>query len=183
MPRCKNCKELFKAKYFNQKFCLEDPCIKVFAQYVKDQNWNKEKAKRKKELETIQDLIKKCQTVFNTFIRLRDAQLPCVSCGGKLIPNPKYSAQYDASHYYNANNHWNLRFNEDNVNSSCVRCNRELSGNLIEYRKRLIERIGIHRVEALDENCHLIRKFTRLELRELTEYYKEKVKKIKKNLK
>jgi len=33
-----------------------------------------------------------------------------------------------------------------------VRCNRYLSGNIVEYRKSLITRIGIAKVEALETN-------------------------------
>ena len=181
MPRCKNCKELFKAKYFNQKFCLSDQCLKAFAKYVKDQNWKKEKAKRLEKLETLQSLINKCQTQFNKFIRLRDINQPCISCGGKLIRNPKYSAQYDASHYYNANNHWNLRFNEENVHASCTYCNRDLHGNLIEYRKGLINRIGEDKLKKLDHKSRIIRKFTKQEIKDLTELYRNKIKELKKN--
>tara|TARA_R110000772_G_scaffold36091_4_gene86594 strand:+ start:2479 stop:3027 length:549 start_codon:yes stop_codon:yes gene_type:complete len=181
MPRCKNCKELFERKYFNQKFCLLDPCVKAFSDFVKAQIWKKEKAKREKDLQTLPELIKIAQAVFNTFIRLRDKNKDCVSCGGLLIPNPKFSSQYDASHYYNANNHYNLRFNEDNVNASCTRCNQHLHGNLIEYRKRLIKRIGSERLAILDDYSRVLRKFTKEEIRDITSYYKEKIKKIKIN--
>ncbi|CAB4215321.1 Bacteriophage lambda NinG, partial [uncultured Caudovirales phage] len=57
----------------------------------------------------------------------------------------------DASHYYSAGKHNNLRFNEDNVWLSCRRCNYYMSGNLIPYRERLIKKIGLERVEKLDE--------------------------------
>tara|TARA_R110000751_G_scaffold73709_2_gene149102 strand:+ start:21609 stop:22166 length:558 start_codon:yes stop_codon:yes gene_type:complete len=183
MPRCKNCKELFEKKYFNQKFCLSDICTKAFSDWVKEQNWKKEKKKRERDLQTLQELVNLAQIVFNRFIRLRDQKLPCVSCGGKLIPKPKYSAQYDASHYYNANNHWNIRFNEDNVHASCTRCNKDLHGNLIEYRKELIQRIGEDKVNHLDDISRVIRKFTKDEIRELTLKYKDKVKKMKINIK
>lgn len=180
MPRCKNCRELFPKKYFNQKFCLKDECVKAFSEWVKDQNWKKKKRKIQEDLQTLSDLIKLAQIVFNKYIRLRDRNSPCISCGGKLIRNEKYSSQYDASHYYNANNHYFLRFNEDNVHASCTYCNRNLHGNLIEYRKGLISRIGEERLKYLDDNSRRIRKFTKDELRDLIKIYKEKQKKLKK---
>lgn len=180
MPRCKNCRELFQKKYFNQKFCLKDECIKVFSEWVKDQNWKKKKSKLKKDLQTLSELIKLAQIVFNRFIRLRDQKYNCISCGGKLIRNEKYSSQYDASHYYNANNHYFLRFNEDNVHASCTYCNRNLHGNLIEYRKGLISRIGEERLKYLDDNSKKIRKFSKAEIILITTIYKEKIKNLQK---
>lgn len=47
-----------------------------------------------------------------------------------------------------------------------VRCNRHLSGNVVEYRKGLIERIGIERVEWL-EGPHPVPKWTVDDLREI----------------
>ncbi len=41
----------------------------------------------------------------------------------------------------------------------CKRCNRHLGGNYSEYRKELVNRIGLERVEKL-ENDNEPRKFT-----------------------
>ena len=43
-----------------------------------------------------------------------------------------------------------MRFEEDNVNSQCKHCNYFMSGNLLNYRKNLINKIGLERVERLD---------------------------------
>ncbi len=88
------------------------------------------------------ELKKKAQVVFNAWVRNRDKDLPCVSCGS-------WNTEH-ASHYYSAGQHNNLRFHEDNVWLACKRCNYFLHGNLIPYRQELIKRIGIERVEALD---------------------------------
>jgi hypothetical protein len=66
----------------------------------------------------------------------------CISCG-------KYST-LQAGHYYSGGHYPELRFNEQNVNGQCTRCNLKLSGNLIEYRKGLVKKIGIDEVEKLD---------------------------------
>jgi hypothetical protein len=93
-----------------------------------------------------------------------------VSCG-KVI-----GGRVNASHFYNANNHHNLRFNEDNVHSSCITCNQFLSGNLLEYRIRLIEKIGQERFNYLEENRSVVRKWTKDELKDLISEYKNKIK-------
>jgi hypothetical protein len=85
----------------------------------------------------------KAQAVFNKWIRERDKGQQCISCDS-------YNTT-DASHYYSAGKHNNLRFHEDNVSSSCRKCNYYMSGNLIPYRERLIKKIGIERVEKLDK--------------------------------
>ncbi len=178
--RCKNCKELFEVKRFNQKYCDEIDCKaiealknleKIKAKEVKD--WNKRKREIVKGMETVQELMKIVQVTFNKFIRLRDKGKPCISC---LNDKPK---KVNAGHYYSSGGHKNLTYNEDNCHLQCEFCNSYLHGNLIEYRKNLIERIGIKRVEQLDELAHVTRKYTREELRELNELYKQKIKELK----
>ena len=167
--KCKNCKEKFEPIRFNQKYCLKDECIRVFVEETKSKAWKKTKKNMQENLETIQDLVKATQIVFNKYIRLRDKDELCISCKQK----PKKS---NAGHYYNANNHWNVRFNEDNVHLQCEHCNTFLSGSLIEYRKNLIKKIGIEQFEKLESIAYETRKFTKEELKEIIETYKKKIK-------
>ena len=170
MSRCKNCKEKFEPIRFNQKFCLKDECVRVWVSSEKEKTWKKTKAKAKLDLMTIQDYIKLAQQVFNKWINLRDKGLPCISCGKPI------TGRVNASHYFNANNHWNVRFNEFNVHSSCITCNQYLSGNLIEYRTRLIDKIGIEQLTLLEGEANKTRKFTKEDLKEIIEIYKKKIK-------
>lgn len=91
---------------------------------------------------TIGYLKGKAQSTFNAWIRVRDAELPCISCG-------RHST-LQAGHFYSSGHFKSLSFNEDNVHGQCVRCNHFLSGNLIQYRESLIKKIGIERVKKLD---------------------------------
>jgi len=91
---------------------------------------------------SIPQLKKKAQVFFNAWIRKRDQSEQCISCDSYKL--------HSASHFYSAGHYNSLRFNEDNVHASCHRCNYFLSGNLIEYRKKLIKRIGEKRVVTLD---------------------------------
>src|SRR4030067_255462 len=79
----------------------------------------------------------------------------------------KKSKKETAGHYFNANNHYNVRFNEDNVHKQCEYCNTSLSGNLIPYRKYLIMKIGVERFEKLEEIAYLTRKFTIEEVKQI----------------
>lgn len=115
------------------------------------------------------NLKKKAQIVFNAWIRKRDEGKQCISCNS-------YNTAH-ASHFMSAGNYNFLRFHEDNVHSSCVKCNTYLHGNLIEYRKRLIKRIGIERVEYLENAAKANRttKNDRFLFIQICEKYKQNV--------
>lgn len=136
------------------------------------QEWTKRKTKIKNELKTVQDWIKEVQKEFNHYIRLRDKGKVCISC-------QKPPKKINAGHFYNANNHWNVRFNEYNVHIQCEYCNTYLSGNLTEYRINLEKKIGKDRLEYLDSIARETRNFTKNELQDLKEDYKEKIKMLR----
>ena len=164
--RCKNCRDKFDPIHFNAKYCSKDECRKVWIETAKVKQWIKEKKARKEKLETVQDLMKKAQKVFNTWIRKRDKGLNCISCGKADV------GKRDASHYYSSGGHKSVTFNPDNVHASCVYCNQFLSGNLLNYQTGLTKRIGVERVFKLNEEAHKTRKFTREELKEIIKKYK-----------
>lgn len=169
MPRCKNCREKFEPIRFNHKFCLKDECIKAFVEEVKTASWKNTKKKWTNELKTTSDWLKDAQKVFNAYIRKRDEGKPCISCG-QFINGVKH-----ASHYLSAGGHSAVRFNEDNVWVSCYKCNVMLSGNQIEYRKRLIDKIGIDRVQWLEDNANEFKKWELEELKMLIKIYRKKI--------
>jgi len=121
---------------------------------------------------TVAQLLPIAQRWCNEYIRLRDKSLPCISCGSWNTS--------DASHFYSRGNYPGLRFNEDNIHLSCAKCNRFLSGNLLEYRRLLLRKIGIQRVERLEllSITNRTRKWTRLELIIIIEEFKQKIKKL-----
>ena len=169
MPRCKNCKEKFEAVHFNQKYCFNSECSKVWIDKAKAQNWKKEKKRLKDELETVQSLTKKAQRYFNTYIRERDKGKLCISCEKPL------ERKFDAGHYFSTN-HKNVTFNELNVHGQCVFCNQHQHGNLLNYQIGIERRIGADELIKLHEEAHKTRKYTREELKEIIETYKQKKK-------
>lgn len=115
-------------------------------------------------METLPSLLEKTQKVFNKFIRNRDADKGCISCGG---------AVQHAGHYYSQGHHSGLRFNEINTNGQCLRCNNFLHGNLINYRKGLVKRYGEAKVMLLENNnVNKIKKWSRTELLAIIQLYK-----------
>ena len=91
----------------------------------------------------IPKLRKKAGDIFRAWIRKRDEGQPCISCGA---PNPS-----DAGHFHPAGKVSALEFNEDNCHAQCRSCNYYKSADLHNYRKHLIRKIGLERVEKLDE--------------------------------
>lgn len=172
--RCKNCKNKFEPVRFNQKYCLEAECVRVWVESEKAKQWKKTKQKMQQELETIQDYIKMTQIIFNKFIRIRDKGQPCISCGAKAG-----SYTITAGHYFPSTNK-SVTFNEDNLHGQCwYNCNSSKSGNLAEYRLGLIERIGLERLEQLELESRKTKKWTKEELKEIMLIYKQKISELK----
>jgi hypothetical protein len=174
--KCKYCETLFYPIKTTATVCTWE-CANLLAkeksEKKKAKEWNVRKKELKEGLMSLQDWIKIAQTHVNTYINLRDKNKPCISCFKPI------RGRVNASHYFNANNHWNVRFNEDNIHSSCITCNQYLSGNLINYRIGLIERIGLDCLEHLESIANETRKFTIPEVKEIIETYKEKIKTLK----
>jgi len=169
MPRCKNCKEKFEPLRFNQKYCMNEECVRVWVETEKQKQWKAKKTRLKKELMSLQDWLKLAQMTFNKYIRHRDKGMSCISCGNE----PKKA---NAGHYFSQGGHSNVRFNEDNVHLQCEHCNSFLSGNLLNYRIGIEKRIGTARLIVLEVIAHETKKWTIQELNEIIETYKKKLK-------
>jgi len=171
--RCKHCKTTFTPKHFNQKNCMEtDECVGAFLSDLTKQNdkrWAKEKKVRKEALKTRPEWLKDLQDVFNSYIRERDKDKPCISCG-------TFTGKMNAGHYKSVGGSPELRFNELNVHKQCEYCNTHLSANLIEYRIGLVKRIGVEQVEFLERKDHAPLKLTVDEIKEQIKVYRDKIK-------
>lgn len=104
------------------------------------------------------------QRVVNDYIRERDADLPCISCG------TFDTVQWEAGHYRSRGKASHLRYNEDNIHKQCHHCNVALSANQQQYRIYLIVKIGVERVEAL-ENNNAPHRYTVEELEAIRKHY------------
>jgi hypothetical protein len=146
-------------------------CATRHAEAVATKKMRQEIRQAKEALKTRQDWIREAQKWFNRYIRLRDKDEPCISCGRH------HQGQYHAGHFRTTAAAPQLRFHEDNVHKQCQPCNVHHSGNLLEYRKRLIQKIGAERVEQL-ENDSTIKRWTIDELQEIKKVYKNKCKEL-----
>ena len=170
--KCKTCGSLFEPRASTQVVCSWQ-CAAAFTAKEKEKRCRKEYWEKKQELKSRRDWLNEAQTAFNAYIRLRDDKLPCVSCGRH------HTGQYHAGHYRSVAAASQLRFNEDNVHKQCMPCNTHKSGNAVEYRINLVKRIGLERVEWLENNNDVI-KWTIEEAKQIKELYNSKLKLIRK---
>ena len=109
------------------------------------------------------------QAAFNRWVRLRDVDRPCISCGTTT------AGKWDAGHYRSVGSNPALRFEPLNNHKQCVPCNQHKSGNAIEYRIGLLARIGAEAVAWL-EGPHQARHYTIEDLQAIKKEYTVKAK-------
>jgi hypothetical protein len=177
--KCKVCKTNFTPIQFAQSVCGYK-CAIIHAKNLKAQKeqreWNKEKSVLKDKLKTLSQYEAEAKISFQKWIRLRDIDLPCISCGNSN------TTDWAGGHFYSAGMYSGFMFDERNVHKQCnTHCNKHLSGNLLEYRKGLIKRYGEDFVTNLDNISDSKRnyKFTKEELIAKKLQYDIKIKEIK----
>lgn len=185
--KCKYCGNVFTPiRSSLEKNCQEIDCRTAYAMEViakkkqseanaKQKIWNKEKKALKESLFSLSDYEREAKKVFQKWVRLRDKDLPCISCGNSKTND------WAGGHYYPAGMYSGLIFDERNCHKQCnTYCNKHLSGNLIEYRKGLIKRYGINFVEELEAIANEKRnyKYTKNELIAKKLQYEIKIKEI-----
>ncbi|WP_089042287.1 recombination protein NinG [Pseudomonas fluorescens] len=160
--RCPECRVMFTPARGSQAVCGEIECAISYGKSEKGQASAKkaladvgrrEIKVRKEALKTRADHAKEAQTVINRYVRLRDAHLGCISCDKPA----SWGGQWHCSHFRSVGAAAHLRFNLWNMNKSCSQCNAHLSGNIMVYRPRLVEKIGAEKVEWLECNQELVR--------------------------
>lgn len=148
---CRGCKQKFMQERFNQVVCSGD-CGKLFAEEKREKEVRlAAKAQRaidaaQKKLATpVKVLLKQAEAIVNAYARARDRYLGCCSCDKPS----SWDGTWHASHFKSVGSNSVLRFNLWNINKSCSECNWFKSGNITEYEKRLVLKIGAPRVEWL----------------------------------
>lgn len=184
LKTCKNCGAKFTPRFTTlERFCWAYDC-KVKEALDNLQKQKKAEAKKdrqrllqkKRDLKTLPKLQADLQKLVNEYVRYRDAGLPCISCNAKLDKDNVNAGHYLPAGYYPA-----IRYDLKNINNQCIECNHHRGGNRTEYRDGLIKKIGLAEVESLEARRHESRKYSRIEILELIDLYKAKVKEIKKN--
>ena len=187
--KCLICRAWFHPKYDNIEWCCPEHGLelsqrrrqkaaeKALAKLKKERQQKEREAKdklkiRKLAVKPLSYFAKQAQTAFNAYIRERDKDLPCISCGRH------HTGQYHAGHYRTTKAMPELRFDEDNVHKQCSACNNHLSGNIENYRPALIEKIGQERFDRLI-GAHELPKWKREDYERIRDEYRRKLKELK----
>lgn len=94
-----------------------------------------------------------CQTIANRYARIRDAHDGCISCDRPAT----WGGQWHGSHYRSVGAASAVRLNLWNIHKACSICNHHLSGNIAEYKPRLIAKIGAEKVAWLESQNQVVR--------------------------
>ena len=128
-------------------------------------------------MKTISKLKKDLDKVFSLYIRLRyaskDGIVKCFTCDK--------TAHYKKMHagHFMSRKHHATRWNEDNVQVQCPKCNLFGQGEQYAFGKLLDIRIADGTAEELQELSRTTVKYMRFEYEDMIKHYKEKVNAIK----
>lgn len=177
------CLDMFTPKRYGLRLtrCCENAgCRLDYAQGVRAKEAEKEFNRQTKEMRknlnenSLSFWAKKTEEKCNEYIRLRDKDQPCISCG-----TMSQSVKYDAGHFIPVGRSKFLRYEETNIHRQCSNnCNQKKSGNYIEYRKSMVKKYGADHVEWLEFDHPTPRR--RIDdYKQIYEHYKEKIKELK----
>lgn len=176
--KCRACRESFQPKNSMQVVCSAACGLLVArqARERKEAQLAKEERKQTKRarerLKTRADYAREAQTAFNAWVRERDRDLPCVSCGRH------HQGQYHAGHYRTVAGSPELRYEPLNAWKQCAPCNNHKSGDIVNYRAELLRRIGADAVEWL-EGKHEPKRYTIDDLQQIAKEYRAKTRELK----
>lgn len=153
LKKCRICSTKFEPHNSTQVVC-SPKCAYVLVQANKDKKARKRQAEDKKRLKTRSEWIKDAQKAVNEYVRVRDEKRVCISCG---VIGGRMANYWDAGHYRSIGSAPHLRFYTLNIHKQCKRCNSQLSGNVVEYRIRLINRYSTSFVEAIEARQDALR--------------------------
>lgn len=133
---------------------------KNLKQQKEQREWKQEKAVLKNKLKTLGQYEAEAKKSFQKWIRLRDKNQNCISCG---INDTEL---FDGGHYKKAEIYSGVIFDQNNCHKQCRKCNRFLNGNELMYRQGLIKRYGIEYADAIELKANETRnyKYTKEEL-------------------
>lgn len=178
--KCKVCRNAFVPRSAFAKACSPE-CAQNYAIKDREAKARKQATKERKAtkerldaLRTKPQLVALAQKAFNAYIRARDMRKTCISTGKPLTSEPN---SFDAGHYRSVGSAPHLRFNEDNCHGQSKYANQYLAGDHVNYRRGLIERIGLERVEILEAD-QTPRRYTKEGLIELAKQYRAKTREL-----
>lgn len=177
--RCRNpdCREWFKASNTLARAC-SPRCAIAVTRADERRRQRQETQQMRESLKTRSDYLREAQRAFNWYIRERDHDKPCISCGATSTSDPLTGGGWDCGHYRSTGANPELRFCELNAAKQCKRDNRDLSGNVANFRIGLRDRIGDDAL-AWIEGHHEPKHYTADDLKEIRDRYRRLARELK----
>lgn len=164
-PKCKHCRQRMPEDQAHLRIhpdCV-GPWWNAFAakRAKKEANETKQKAKAEKakdratreKLKPRAKWEEECRAIVQAIARIRDRNDGCISCH---LPST-WGGQWHGSHFRSHGACSALQFHLWNIHKACSSCNRDKGGNIIDYRPRLVEKIGQDRVDWLMSQNQIVR--------------------------
>jgi len=132
--------------------------------------WKRE-LKKNKKTKTTARLKQELYTLVQLYVRLRDSDVmwygKCISCDRVF-----HYKKMDWWHYIWRRN-MITAFDPKNINAQCKYCNWQLKWNIIEYRKRLINKIWLWWVLELERSKWKLKNWNRGDIEDMIVKYKK----------
>ena len=177
MKKCQQCQKPFTPARPMQVVCSPVCGLRKVRQdrEAKQKAEREQTKKRKEALKTIGELEEECRRIVQAIARIRDRDDGCISCH---MP-ADYGGVWHGSHFRSHGGCSSLQFHLWNIHKACAQCNLHKSGNIAEYRPRLVEKIGADRVEWLESQPKSMR-FSRDYLNRFKEVMGKRLKRMQK---
>ncbi len=185
MRRCLQCRQRFEPRVNTLQGLCSPACALEWvkskpdrAEALRKRAAAKERREYKVDNETASEARAKAQKAFNAWVRARDAEMPCISCGRYDLSDPLTGGAWDAGHYRTVAACPQLRFEPDNCHKQCKRCNQYFAQS-VEHKAGVMARIGLDRFEWI-EGPHPLPHWTRDDYREIAERFRSLTREISK---
>lgn len=180
----------------NKAYCSAECGAKLSLNILKSKEEKRAKSERaenrKKKLELKQSKknywVEKIESVLHPWIKLRDKDEPCISCGkfaDEIKQPPAGHPKFHAGHFRTKGAAKQLRFNPLNIHKQCFWCNCvgthwSTRGDSVAsgYEERLLAKIGQEALNDLKFNNE-IKRYTIPELKEILNHWENELIKIK----
>lgn len=176
LRKCEVCATSFEKQRMGQVVC-SPKCAGAYAAQQREKQARKELKLQKEMAKPLKDRLKDAEKAVNQYVRLRDRFDGCISCDKAA----HWDGEWHASHFKSVGSNSVLRFHLWNINKACNQCNLFLSGNIAEYEKRLVLKIGADKVDWL-KNQKGTKRYTAEYLDRLKRLFTKKAKRLEKRI-
>lgn len=152
---CAHCGTQFRPFSSTARVC-SPVCASRWVKAEKKAKNSQERAQfkeRKERLKKTSEWEAECRAIVQAIARIRDKDDGCISCH---MP-ANYGGAWHGSHFRSHGAASAVQFHLWNIHKACAQCNLFKSGNIAEYRPRLVEKIGQEKVDWLMSQNQIVR--------------------------